>query len=229
MPVPKNWRQVRLTKTRAVSGFDGRHQPVGQIEARGALAAGIELAEEGGDGGLDDVRRFRPSSCRAARMRVSAGVGGFRHHHARDRALRAGRLRVPAWPPRCASRLHARARPTGKVRLDGRLLLRRALVFRRCAAPRSTASGISLPLSAAGQEYSPEESARRKRPMVARRYSESWWMRTVMTEPAWVRTGSRKSQRQNALADSRCRSPRPSRSSGRHRRRRRADTRARGC
>ena len=56
-------------------------------------------------------------------------------------------------------------------------------------SPRSAASGSSLPLSAPGQAYSPEESARRKRPVVARRYSESWCSRTVITEPAWVRTG----------------------------------------
>ena len=45
---------ARFTKTRAVSGFCGRHQPVGQVEARGAPAAGVELAEERRDRGLDD-------------------------------------------------------------------------------------------------------------------------------------------------------------------------------
>ena len=64
----------------------------------------------------------------------------------------------------------------------------------------STAGGISLPFSAVGQEYSPDESARRNRPMVARRNSESWCSRTVIAEPASVRTGRAKRSARNTFA-----------------------------
>ena len=72
-PVPKNWRHRRLTKTRAVSGFRGRDQPVGQIQAGGAAPAGIELARNRGRRARRS-RPIHPSSWRAAECGCRAGV-----------------------------------------------------------------------------------------------------------------------------------------------------------
>ena len=70
------------------------------------------------------------------------------------------------------------------------------------ASALSVASGISLPLSAAGQEYSLAERCKRKRPMVARRTGESWRRRTVRTVSAVVARGAANLSARKALATS---------------------------
>ena len=154
--MPKNWRQMRLTVTRAVSGFVGRHQPVRQIQPRRAAAAGVELAEEAGDRRLHDLARIvHPVSARQ-----NARLGGrhrLGHHHARDGALQQRRSLLAASPlpptSACASgaahwKCAATAAFCASVRLSS-----------ATRSARSTASGISLPFL--GRR--PREFARRKR------------------------------------------------------------------
>ena len=93
-----------------------RDQPVGQIEPRGAAAAGVELAEEGGDGRLARSRPIRPSSCRARRMRVSAGVV------------------ASATPPRAGSQLRAGAAASSQPRQFGSIGLASGAAHSKCAA-----------------------------------------------------------------------------------------------
>ena len=101
-------------------------QPVGEVEAGGALAAGIELAEERGDGGLDDLARFiHPVA--APQDAGLGGGGGFGDHHARDGGIEQGGF---LFQVRDRDQLgeHFGRRPF-IVRGHGGLLLRGALVF----------------------------------------------------------------------------------------------------
>ena len=53
--MPKNWRHRRLTKTRAVSGFCGETSQLARSRRVARAAAGVELAEEAGTAGCDDL------------------------------------------------------------------------------------------------------------------------------------------------------------------------------
>ena len=167
-----------------------RDQPVGQIEPCGAPPARIELAQKHWNGGLHDVAGFvHPVAARQnARL---GGRGGFGHHHVRNLGFQKREAPLPVWPPRSLRAEHSGEAHWKCAAMRLRSSASACACLRRMRRALSTCSGISLPCSRdAGQEYSPAESARRKRPMVARRKSDSCCSRTVMTESASVCTGS---------------------------------------
>ena len=113
MPVPKNCRQVRFAKTRAVSGFPGETSQLARSR-RVALPRRVELAEKRGDRRLDDIARNRPSSCRGARMRVSVGVVASETTTRGIAGLEDSPAPFPAARPPSASAA-PRAMPTGNA------------------------------------------------------------------------------------------------------------------
>ena len=143
-------------------------------------------------------RRTRPSSCRAPESRVSA-----RRRPPRTPSRAGWQCRTARQPARsfatsassdCASgaahwKCAATAVFCASVRLSSAISQRAAV--RRPESP--------CPSPPSGHENSLGESASRKRPMVARRNSESCRMRTVSTVSAAVSSGCGEAQREIGL------------------------------
>jgi len=71
--MPKSWRQMRLTKTREVSGFPADTSQLARSRRVSALSGRIELRRNARGPGLHHVRPDSLHPVRRAKMRVTVG------------------------------------------------------------------------------------------------------------------------------------------------------------
>ena len=165
MPMPKNWRHSRLTKTRAVSGFCWLTSQLARSSRVARCPPVSNLPRKAGTAGCtispDSSIQFPRD-----RIRVSVGVVASetttRGMAASSSADSFSRFATSITSGRASGEAHWKC-PATAVFCSG---VRWSSATRRALR---TASGISLPFSGPGHEYSPDESATRNRPMVARR------------------------------------------------------------
>ena len=213
-PVPKNCCHIRLAKTLAVSGFSG---DTSQLAKSRRLARRLPVSNFPRNIGTAGWTTLPESSIQFARgrIRVSLGctdtetntVGTADWSMRRSAFSRSAGINADCksgwdhwkYPRRvCACSLE---------RLAGLALIafRTSPGTPSCTPPLgsfSVSSGrpASTPASPnCGQEYCPDDSAKRIRPMVARRTGEFWRKYTVITAVGPVLTGRAKRKARNGL------------------------------